>query len=306
MTRGPDVDPHILDSGALERVTARRSLGEAGTPSYVGPPCDGEFMIAISIVALVFSGFALPFTIWAARAAAKQARAAHDQTDIQREQVAAAREQTQLQRDLAREALQPYVWADIQPDMQQGSYLQVVVGNNGPAVAQNVRVTFDPPLPAGELHSESVEGVQRVLKNGLRSLAPNRIIRWSLGVASDLLSSESPQVRTVRVEGDGPYGPLPVLEMEIDVSEWRQARDAPDGSLHHVRGAVKELVKSVAGVDKTVRRAVDRMDQPTPVTVELKLTREDSNWNQQEASLLEVAVDSPNSPGSPQIEAAGE
>ena len=86
-------------------------------------------MTAISSVALVISAFALPFTIWAARAAARQAKAAHDQTEIQREQVAAAREQTQLQRDLAHEALQPYVWADIQPDMQQGTVLHVVVGN---------------------------------------------------------------------------------------------------------------------------------------------------------------------------------
>lgn len=263
-------------------------------------------MIAISIIALVVSGFALPFTIWAARAAAKQARAAHDQTDIQREQVAAAREQTQLQRDLAREALQPYVWADIQPDMQQGAVLQVVVGNNGPTVAQNVSVTFDPPLPAEGRHLESVEGVQRVLTKGLRSLAPNRIIRWPLGVASDLLSNELPQVRMVRVEGDGPYGPLPALEMEIDISEWRQARDAPDGSLHHVRGAVKELVKSVASVDKTMRRVVDRLDQPTPVTVEFNVIREASAGQQLETPVLEIAEDSLNSPGSPLPDVAGE
>ena len=226
-------------------------------------------MIAISIVALVISAFALPFTIWAARAAARQAKAAHDQTEIQREQVAAAREQTQLQRDLAHEALQPYVWADIQPDMQQGTVLHVVVGNNGPTVARNVRVTFDPPLPAGQQRSDKVESVQRVLARGLRSLAPKREIRWTLGAGYDLLSSEEPQVRTVRVEGEGPHGPLPVLEIQIDISEWRQARDAPDGSLHHVRGAIKDLTKAVGGVDNTMKRVVDRLDRPTPETVEL-------------------------------------
>lgn len=75
-------------------------------------------MLAISIVALSISGLALPFTVWAARAAARQAKAAHDQTLIQREQVETAKEQTFLQRELARQAAQPYVWADIQPDMQ--------------------------------------------------------------------------------------------------------------------------------------------------------------------------------------------
>lgn len=224
-------------------------------------------MVIISIVALTISAFALPFTVWAARAAAKQARAAHDQTEIQREQVAAAREQTQLQRDLAHEALQPYVWADIQQDMQQGTVMHVVVGNSGPTVARNVRVTFDPPLPAGQQQSDTVERVQRVLANGLRSLAPNRVIRWALGAGYDLLSNEDPQVRTVRVEADGPHGPLPVLEIQIDISEWRQASDAPYGSLHHVRGAVKDLTKAVGGVDKTLKRVLDR---PTPETVELR------------------------------------
>lgn len=226
-------------------------------------------MLAISIVALVISAFALPFTVWAARAAAKQAKAAHDQTQIQREQVAAAREQTQLQRKLARDASQPYVWADIQPDMQQGTVMHVVVGNSGPTVARNVRVTFDPPLPAGQQQSDKVEKVQRILATGLRSLAPGRVIRWTLGAGYDLLSTEEPQVRTVCVEGDGPYGPLPVLEMQIDISEWRQSRDAPDGSLHHVRGAIKDLTKAVDGVGRTMKRAADRLEYPPRETFEL-------------------------------------
>ena len=217
-------------------------------------------MVAISIVALVISAFALPFTVWAARAAARQAKAAHDQTQIQREQVAAAREQTQLQRDLAHEALQPYVWADIQPDMQQGTMLHVVVGNNGPTMASNVRVTFEPPLPADHHESGNVESVERMLASGLRSLAPKRELRWTLGAGFDLLVSEEPQVRTVRVEGDGPYGPLPVLEIQIDISQWRQARDAPNGSLHHVRGAIKDLTKAVGCVDVTMKRVVGHLN----------------------------------------------
>lgn len=242
-------------------------------------------MVTISIVALVISVLALPFTIWAAWAAARQSKAAHDQTEIQREQVVAAREQTQLQRDLAHEALQPYVWADIQPDMQQGTVMHVVVGNNGPTVARNVRVTFDPPLPASQHQSDKVESVQRVLASGLRSLAPKREIRWTLGAGYDLLSSEGSQVRTVRVEGEGPHGPLPVLEIQIDISEWRQARDAPDGSLHHVRGAIKDLTKAVCDVDKSMNRVVDRLDYPAPETVEVN-EMSDAFTRQQLASTV--------------------
>ena len=223
-------------------------------------------MLAISIIALAISLFALPFTVWAARAAATQAeaarvqaKAAEDQTAIQREQVAAAREQTRLQRELAREALQPYVWADLQPDMQQGTVLHVVVGNSGPTMAQNVRVTFNPPLPATGQHGTKIAKVQEILASGLRSLAPGREIRWTLGAGYELLAKEDPQVCTVRVEAEGPNGPLPPLEAAIDPSQWRQARDAPDGSLHHVRGAIKDLTKIMTSVDTTLKRATALM-----------------------------------------------
>ena len=221
-------------------------------------------MLAIAIIALVISLLALPFTAWAAHATARQAKAALAQTEIQRQQVAAAREQTELQRALAREALQPYVWADIQPDMQQGTVLNVAVGNSGPTVARNVRVTFDPPLPAGKQQVDKVEEVQRTLATGLRSIAPNRVHRWSLGAGYDLMPTDTSQLRTVRVQADGPYGPLPVLEIEVDIAEWRQSRDAPDGSLHHVRSAIKDLTKAVGGVEKTMRRAVDRLEHSSP------------------------------------------
>jgi len=222
----------------------------------------------LSVVALVISLLALPFTAWAAYATARQAKAAQDQTQIQREQAAAAREQTRLQRELAREALQPYVWADIQPDMQQGTVLQIVVGNSGPTAARHVKVHFEPPLPAGKQQEDKVEGVQRTLAHGLKSLAPNRVIRWTLGAGYDLLATDASQVRTVRVEAEGPHGPLPVLELEIDISEWRQARDAPDGSLHHVRGAIKDLTKAVGGIDKTMKRALSRLEETTMEAVE--------------------------------------
>lgn len=211
-------------------------------------------MIAISIIALAISACALPFTAWAAKTAAKQARAAAEQTQIQREQVAAAREQTQLQRELSREAAQPYVWADIQPDMQQGTTMQVVVGNSGPTVASNVRITFDPPLPASEGKEETVLKVQRMLSEGMKSLAPGRIIRWSLGPGFDLLASEEPQVRTVRVSAEGPFGQLPETEIRVDISQIRQSRDAPDGSLHHVRGSIKDLTQVIEKIGKSLKR----------------------------------------------------
>ena len=84
------------------------------------------------------------------------------------------------------------------------------------------------------------------------SYAPYRILRWTLGAGFDLLGTEGPHLHVVRIEGAGPHGPLPVLELEIDITEWRQACDAPHGSLHHVRGAIKDLTKAVESVDRTI------------------------------------------------------
>lgn len=214
-------------------------------------------MIVVSIIALAISAGSLLFTAWAARTAAKQAASAAAQTAVQMEQVAAAREQTQLQREIARDAAQPYVWADIQPDMQQGTAMQLVVGNSGPTVAQNVRITVDPQLPSSESHAEKVLRTQEVLSEGLKSLAPGRTIRWQLGNGHELLASEAPQLRTLRVEADGPFGALPAMEIEIDISQIRLSRDAPDGSLHHVRSSIKDLTKAVRDIDSTLNRVAD-------------------------------------------------
>ena len=210
-------------------------------------------MIVVSIIALAISAGSLLFTAWAARTAAKQAASAAAQTAVQMEQVAAAREQTQLQREIARDAAQPYVWADIQPDMQQGTAMQLVVGNSGPTVAQNVRITVDPQLPSSESHAEKVLRTQEVLSEGLKSLAPGR----TLGNGHELLASEAPQLRTLRVEADGPFGALPAMEIEIDISQIRLSRDAPDGSLHHVRSSIKDLTKAVRDIDSTLNRVAD-------------------------------------------------
>lgn len=105
-------------------------------------------------------------------------------------------------------------------------------------------------------------------------------------------------MRTVRVEGGGPHGPLPVLEIQIDISEWRQARDAPDGSLHHVRGAIKDLTKAVGGVDKTMKRVIDRLEYPTPETVELNEMSDTFTRQQLVPPAPENEVEPSNDPAS--------
>ena len=158
----------------------------------------------------------------------------------------AAEEQLGVQYDLARQAAQPYVWADIQPDGQQGTLLHLVLGNAGPTVAHNVRVVITPPISGGEYRSEYAMDAQRRLSEGVLSLAPGRTIRWSLGRAYDLLDNVNDGVvYRMRVTAEGPFGKVEPLEIAIRPSDWRESLDAPVGSLHYVRKELERLVKAV-------------------------------------------------------------
>ena len=63
-------------------------------------------------------------------------------------QVQAADEQTAIQREIYRDASQPYVWADVRLHQQHAGFFMLILKNEGPTVATNVTVTFTPPLPA--------------------------------------------------------------------------------------------------------------------------------------------------------------
>ena len=202
-------------------------------------------MSDLSWVAPVVAAVSAAFAGLSAWGTARQAKFVRDQTQIQREQVETARRQIELQREQAEAAAQPYVWADIQPDPQVGHMLQLVVSNAGPTVATNVRVTSTPPLPSAPPYTERIDSLELVLKRGISSLAPHRSLRWILGVSSDLFKPSAPEPITLRVEAEGPHGPLAPLEIRVDFTDWANARDAPEGSLHQVRRAIQELTKSV-------------------------------------------------------------
>lgn len=169
----------------------------------------------------------------------------------------AAEDQTAIQQDLKEQSAQPYVWADIQPDMQQGTMLHLVLGNSGPTMARNVRIIIDPPIPDHPKYSGKTAIAQKRSSDGILSLAPGRTIRWSLGRGFDLLEEEDDQtIYSLRVSADGPYGALEPVVFEIRPSDWREARDAPDGNLHFVRKAIENL----ANESRMIRQQIQSKD----------------------------------------------
>lgn len=158
----------------------------------------------------------------------------------------AAKDQTEIQRQLRKDAAQPYVWADLREDRIRGTMLLLVLGNSGPTVATNIRVTITPDLRATSFNSDKVQKVQGRLANGFQSLAPGREVSWSLGVGFEILRQEGGSSYSFKVEADGPFGPLEPLTYDVDMDDWRSMKDNPDGSLHAVRQAIEGLTKQVA------------------------------------------------------------
>ncbi|MCV7593751.1 hypothetical protein M3B68_011480 [Micrococcus luteus] len=199
----------------------------------------------LSWIALAVAAVSAAFAGLSAWGTARQAKFVRDQTEIQRDQVEMVRQQVRLQREQTESAAQPYVWADIQPDPQVGHLLQLVVCNAGPTVATNVRVTSTPGLPMASPQSDRLQDLEEVLRSGLSSLAPGRALRWSLGMSHEIFEGGAPEPISLRVEADGPHGPLVPLEIRINFDDWAHAQDAPEGSLYQVRKAIQELKKSV-------------------------------------------------------------
>jgi hypothetical protein len=47
------------------------------------------------------------------------------------------------------------------------------------------------------------------------------------------------------VTANGPFGPVPALSYVVDMSNWRESQDQPDGSLFYVTRALEKLTKQI-------------------------------------------------------------
>lgn len=186
----------------------------------------------VSIVALVVAVGSVLY----ARGSVKEARRSADAAEAQ---VAGMRESNVA-------AAQPYVWADVRSADDQSMLLDLVVGNSGPTVAQNVRVEIDPPLPTvGAVADDLTRKAMERMRNGMRSLAPGKTLYWHLGYSATILETDQPQIHRVTVDADGPFGPVPRLTYEVDLSDFRESNSRPSGTLHRLTRAVDGVAKEL-------------------------------------------------------------
>jgi hypothetical protein len=185
---------------------------------------------AVSILSLLVAGFSLIYV---------------------RRSANASREQTKQQKQAAKEAAQPMVWVDIRGGDGQGQALLLLLGNSGPSIARNVKVTFDPAPPA-TLDSKPI---LEVLRQGIASVPPGRTMQWALGAAHDTSEWDAPQAYRVRIEAAGPFGAIEPLEYVISVDDLHGWRAAPPGNLHAVAAELHEMTKATKELNEIIRSA---------------------------------------------------
>ncbi len=182
---------------------------------------------AVAISALAISLMSMFFAGQSVRHARRSANAAEAQVHGQKE---------------AREAVvQPYIWADVRGNDDQGTLIEVVVGNSGPTVAQSVQVRFDPMLPTEAGMGDLTQRALERLSTGIGSLAPGKTLRWTLGRGRELLAKDRTQIHRVTIDALGPFGPIEQLTYEIDLADFRESVDSPRGTLHRLTKAVTEV-----------------------------------------------------------------
>jgi hypothetical protein len=189
----------------------------------------------VAVVAAAIAVLAVVVAIFQARSAKSQADAARVQAD-------AAVRQTELQERVHRDSTLPYVWADFRLDETQGSLIYLVVRNEGPTVAEEVQIYFEPALQGVGVNKDS-NALQRRLTNRLRSLPPGREMRWWFAVGHLLFAetNTAPLKYQVKINGRGPYGDLPELTYVLDLDDLRELAAPKTGSLAEVAKAIETL-----------------------------------------------------------------
>jgi hypothetical protein len=207
----------------------------------------------IALGALIASAFQVKHARQQAKTAEEQVAIARSQAELAKaqaestkHQVEIARQQTELQEQIYFDARQPFVWADFRLDATQGELLQLVVRNEGPTVAHDVRVVFDPPLRGAGL-TEGLDSVNDQLARGFEAIPPGREVRYAFGVGHMIFAEDTEAVLqyTVTITGRGPRGDLPQLSYPLNVDELSDIAAPRLGTLEGITKAINELRKEV-------------------------------------------------------------
>ena len=151
-------------------------------------------------------------------------------------QASVAQSALELTKQVQRDQAQPYVFADIRPNEHQPNLAALMVRNEGPTVATEIRVTFEPPLVSTRTANEEIRCWT------ITALTPGAQLVRSVGAGHAFLAKNGKTTCRVTVEGVGPYGRLQPISYDIDLPELAKAHIGYR-TVHHVAVALEEIAK---------------------------------------------------------------
>jgi hypothetical protein len=187
-----------------------------------------------------------------------QARSARQQAESAKEQVALAKRQTEIQEQLYRDQQQPYLWVDFRADPVSYYLVDLVLKNEGPTIATNVRVIMDPPIQRSSTFTIEKSLLELPgFANGFASIPPGREMRWSLGTHVEIFEERTFHRHTVTIAFDGPFGPVDPVVYVLDYADAKAMALRDQGNLKSMTEALtkgnRELTRVLGRVERAMR-----------------------------------------------------
>lgn len=196
----------------------------------------------VALGAAVVAVVALVWTRGQARSAKQQAESAKEQVDL-------AKRQTEVQERLYRDQQQqPYVWVDYRVDPISFWLIDLVIKNEGPTTARNVKVTFEPMIVRAENLSDMDLANLPGFINGFSAIPPGREMRWSLGSHTDIFEQGTLTRHDVKIAFDGPFGAVEPYAYVLDYADMKFSALRDPGHVGQVAKELREIKKHVEKV----------------------------------------------------------
>ncbi|GAA1395400.1 hypothetical protein ACFQZ4_54110 [Catellatospora coxensis] len=161
----------------------------------------------------------------------------------------------QQAKDLYRDQNQAYVFADIRADEHEPQLAVLVVKNEGPTVATNITVSFEPPISAN-LHRGSINIDQWLIP----SLPPGARLVRGLGVGFEFFPANE-FVCVITVTGTGRHGALDRLAYAIDLPAIGNTL-AAHKTTSHIAGTLEKIAKTLLATDKKLGEISTHLKPP--------------------------------------------
>jgi autonomous glycyl radical cofactor GrcA len=184
-----------------------------------GPNWVEVTALIVAVLAFLAAGASALFTYWQHKDSQAEIREAQAQTKHAENSVKLAERQTdyaarqlELAEELRRDQVQPYLLAEIDSSIREAQLLVLRISNAGMTTAHNVKATVKPRL--------TMESGQHIGVVDISTLAPGGV--WERMISTKhayLENKDLPRSFTIKISGDGPFGPVETDECRIDLNE---------------------------------------------------------------------------------------